>query len=697
VQYDGDTALHMAVCNNKALAVAEFLISSGANTAIRNVKGQTAMDINGGFFSTRAAAAEAAPERVAAAKEAQRVAAAKAAAEGAAAAKEAQRAAAAKAAAERAAAAKEAQRAAAATAAAEGAAAAKEAQRAAAAKTVPEEAAAAEEAQETKAVQEASVETQKAAWHQLGLNLPADRIIDIDSSALGQGSFAVVHRGRYQMSRTSTLEVAFKIFHGGVLNADILKQVNNEVKVTQKLRHPNLVQHFGLCELPTRGLSLVMELAQGGCLHNVLIDRAQYPELPWPILVRWMLQASEGMKELHSMFPPIVHRDLKAANVLLSSNNIGDAVAKIADFGCAKIVTTLRSTFTGRTGTLAFNSPETFIGKYSEASDAYAFGMFGYEVVARQTPFQGLSEAEIIEQVRIRFDEEDSAVKRLQEKYGESIEEQRQEWIQDHPLSNRRPDLSLTEQGCPDVLLHLIERCWADDAGDRPTFAECCNVLEAIGSHEVRLVKCLPDSLPFLSAAALLEDTWTKREMYQLGQVVAVYQVQNSRLTSRYEAYKAKISVDGVVNGNETLVFHGCPDAAMDPANADSIVQTGFRKEYWRSSAGDWQRFGPGFYFGQQASKSHEYPLPEMKLVGHGENIRRMLVCRVARGKIFKTDTNMSYLQGAAPEGYDSVHGEATKGGPLNFDELVVYHEAAVVPYLIAEYTYTAQMDAFRG
>jgi serine/threonine protein kinase len=145
-------------------------------------------------------------------------------------------------------------------------------------------------------------------WHQLGLFLPAERIIRIDDAALGRGSFGVVHQGSYQMHGASATEVAFKVFGGNALDANILKLVNDEVKVAMRLNHPNLVQLFGLCELPTLGLSLVMELAPGGCLQQVLINRAGYPELSWHVRVRWLQQASRGMKELHSMFPRIVHR-----------------------------------------------------------------------------------------------------------------------------------------------------------------------------------------------------------------------------------------------------------------------------------------------------------------------------------------------------------------------------------------------------
>ena len=107
-------------------------------------------------------------------------------------------------------------------------------------------------------------------------------------------------------------EVALKIFRGGFLDPSILQQINDEIKVAQRLHHPNLVTVYGLCEMPTGALSLVMELADGGSLQNVLSDRGQFPELPWQLRVRWLRDAATGMKELQSMFPPIIHRFLCA-------------------------------------------------------------------------------------------------------------------------------------------------------------------------------------------------------------------------------------------------------------------------------------------------------------------------------------------------------------------------------------------------
>ena len=128
----------------------------------------------------------------------------------------------------------------------------------------------------------------------------------------------------------------------------------------------------------------------------------------------------------------------------------------------------------------------------------------------------------------------------------------------------------------------------------------CAQLRVQLAAHDasVRLVPSPPGDPLFGLADTLLQNTWFKKDSYQVVGTVAVHLIENPRLSTAYEAYKAAISVGGVMNGNETQVFHGCAEEAMDAANPASIVRTGFLKKYWKSSAGDWQRFGPGFYFG---------------------------------------------------------------------------------------------------
>ena len=91
---------------------------------------------------------------------------------------------------------------------------------------------------------------------------------------------------------------------------------------------------------------------------------------------------------------PIIHRDLKPQNILLSNNH---TLAKIADFGCAKLI--VDGTVTGSNrGSVAYMAPELIReeGKLSRAADVYSFGVVIWEILTRKRPFSGKNEAQII-------------------------------------------------------------------------------------------------------------------------------------------------------------------------------------------------------------------------------------------------------------------------------------------------------------
>ena len=205
--------------------------------------------------------------------------------------------------------------------------------------------------------------------------------------------------------------------------------------------------------------------------------------------------------------------------------------------------------------------------------------------------------------------------------------------------------------------------------------------------EEFALLPRAPGTEAWTHAASLLQNTWAKREAHSFGRLVEVQEVRNQALQARYAAHKASMAA-GVVDGNELMVFHGSAHDAVE-----SIARGGFRAEYQRSAAGAWQRFGPGFYFALQASKAHEYPLGEMEALAPGKHLRTMILCKVAQGRVLRATRNMAGLTGSAPAGYDAIHGEATADGPLNYDELVVYAEEAILPYAVATYEYTKHDD----
>ena len=129
------------------------------------------------------------------------------------------------------------------------------------------------------------------------------------------------------------MPIALKIFRGD--GASILHAMRREILVLQQhLRHPNVVEMYGIFEeVPGKhNYMLAMELMTGGSLRAML-DSAT--SKPWRRRLAWLLDVAKGMCWLAGLLPnPIVHRDLKAQNVLLGPDA---RVAKVADFGLAKV------------------------------------------------------------------------------------------------------------------------------------------------------------------------------------------------------------------------------------------------------------------------------------------------------------------------------------------------------------------------
>jgi serine/threonine protein kinase len=315
---------------------------------------------------------------------------------------------------------------------------------------------------------------------------PVRLTMDLSLPLLGSGSSADTRRGMYRFpAKTEPAPVALKLFRlggGHTASRAVRDLIVQEMRVGARLQHENVIQMFGTIEIPGHGMVLMMELASGGSLRDVLADRQAHPSIGWPLRLRWLADIAQGMAKLHALLPrAIIHRDLKSANVLLSSADPESATAKICDFGLAKAAETVRTLASGGglAGSLPWKAPETFRDRYTTKSDVYGFGVVGFEVVSRCLPFQGIGEPAIFEKVRTMFDPQEKLVLRRVDR-GESVEEQRLEWLGDKPLDDRRPDLSLAEPGCPAALCALIRRCWADEPIERPEFSECLSALKAV-------------------------------------------------------------------------------------------------------------------------------------------------------------------------------------------------------------------------
>ena len=212
---------------------------------------------------------------------------------------------------------------------------------------------------------------------------------------LGIGSFGVVHRAKW-----NDTDVAFKTMHADEMNDDTVNAFAEEIRMMRALRHPNIVLFIGAVIQPKR-MGIVSELMKRGNLEQLLHGTgAQSDTLCQNGLLRRQMAAdcARGMLYLHSLSPPVVHHDLKPANLLVDAN----WTLKVSDFGMSELKNyTYGSNCKAPGGTPEWMAPEALRGDdVSEKSDVYSFGVILWELITLQYPWTELSSpVQIVAQV----------------------------------------------------------------------------------------------------------------------------------------------------------------------------------------------------------------------------------------------------------------------------------------------------------
>ncbi|KAK2969561.1 hypothetical protein RJ640_017418, partial [Escallonia rubra] len=155
----------------------------------------------------------------------------------------------------------------------------------------------------------------------------------------------------------------------------------NEIAMISGSQHPNLVRLYGCC-IEGKHLLLVYEYMENNSLAHALFGQEGSPSyLDWPSRQRICIGIAKGLVYLHEESPlKIVHRDIKATNVLLDS----DLNAKISDFGLAKLDEEENTHISTRVaGTIGYMAPEYALwGHLTYKADVYSFGVVALEIVA---------------------------------------------------------------------------------------------------------------------------------------------------------------------------------------------------------------------------------------------------------------------------------------------------------------------------
>ncbi|XP_048141392.1 L-type lectin-domain containing receptor kinase IX.1-like [Rhodamnia argentea] len=188
---------------------------------------------------------------------------------------------------------------------------------------------------------------------------------------LGEGGFGRVYEG-YLTSVNA--RVAIKKINPGSRQG--IKEYASEVKTISRLRHRNLVQLIGWCH-EKKELLLIYEYMSNGSLDSHLFKERTF--LPWEKRYKIAQGTASALLYLHEEWEQcVVHRDIKASNIMLDS----DFNAKLGDFGLARLVDHAKGLQTTvLAGTMGYMAPEcVYTGKASRESDVYSFGVVLLEI-----------------------------------------------------------------------------------------------------------------------------------------------------------------------------------------------------------------------------------------------------------------------------------------------------------------------------
>ncbi|XP_021719467.1 uncharacterized protein LOC110687158 [Chenopodium quinoa] len=198
-----------------------------------------------------------------------------------------------------------------------------------------------------------------------------------DNNYLGEGGFGTVYKGKLPDHQ----EIAVKRLARNSVQGDL--QFKNEILILAKLQHRNLVRLLGFC-LEEDEMLLIYEFVTNKSLDNFLFEPMQGKSMPWETRYKVINGVARGLLYLHEDSRlRIIHRDLKAGNVLLDV----EFNPKIADFGMARLfnIDQTQAVASRIVGTYGYMAPEYVLhGHVSMKSDVFSFGVLILEIVSGQ-------------------------------------------------------------------------------------------------------------------------------------------------------------------------------------------------------------------------------------------------------------------------------------------------------------------------
>jgi len=263
---------------------------------------------------------------------------------------------------------------------------------------------------------------------------------------IGEGGYATVYRGKWKGHIVAVKQV--KLVNIVNTEADnVFAEFRREVQLMSGLQNENLVVLKAICMEP---FCMVLEFMEKGSLYELTHSPA-WAQIDWTTRISLALDVARGMAFLHGMMPPIVHRDLKSPNILLTTNTPDGCLrAKVADFGLSRSLDFSReldgSALEGNNP--VWLAPEILLHQnYNEKVDVYAFGLILFEMLSGQDYFGDMAFMSDIENMVI---------------------------------AGKRPKIDLVEEdpfSVQNEYVELLKACWDPSPTERPTFAEAVSIL----------------------------------------------------------------------------------------------------------------------------------------------------------------------------------------------------------------------------
>jgi serine/threonine-protein kinase TNNI3K len=202
---------------------------------------------------------------------------------------------------------------------------------------------------------------------------------------VSRGAFGEVYEGTFNGKKVA-VKVLLPHMRGN------LKQVNDflaEAKLTASMEHPHVVGFVGVAWDSLSDVCVALEFMDGGDLRELL---SKYESAGRPVgfdreKVTIALHVCHALTYLHSLLPPVIHRDLKSRNILLNKA----LAAKITDFGISR--ERLDQTMTAGVGTSLWMAPEVMLGeRYDVKADMFSFGVVLSELDLHALPYSQAKE-----------------------------------------------------------------------------------------------------------------------------------------------------------------------------------------------------------------------------------------------------------------------------------------------------------------